>query len=223
MLRLQKDGYTGVVFTFDIRKNSIFDVDKLQSIITSEEKCMLAEQMGIDVLVEYPFDDAFASMEPEAFVTDILVKRLHAGYVVVGTDYGFGKKKRGNVELLRKMAGEYGYQVIVIEKKKIHDVIVSSTYIRMLISEGKMEEAETIPWQTLFSVRSCSAWQRAWQDDPGSDGKSASKAWKNLSGDGCLCIKDTSGGRQGLLWDYEYRRQSDGEYRSQGNDRDAYL
>ena len=122
VLRLQRDGYTGVVFTFDIRKNSIFDVDKLQSIITSEEKCMLAEQMGIDVLVEYPFDDAFASMEPEAFVTDILVKRLHAGYVVVGTDYGFGKKKRGNVELLRKMAGEYGYQVIVIEKKKIHDV-----------------------------------------------------------------------------------------------------
>lgn len=93
VLRLQKDGYTGVVFTFDIRKNSIFDVDKLQSIITSEEKCMLAEQMGIDVLVEYPFDDAFASMEPEAFVTDILVKRLHAGYVVVGTDYGFGKKE----------------------------------------------------------------------------------------------------------------------------------
>ena len=91
VLRLQRDGYTGVVFTFDIRKNSIFDVDKLQSIITSEEKCMLAEQMGIDVLVEYPFDDAFASMEPEAFVTDILVKRLHAGYVVVGTDYGFGK------------------------------------------------------------------------------------------------------------------------------------
>ena len=204
VLRLQKDGYTGVVFTFDIRKNSIFDVDKLQSIITSEEKCMLAEQMGIDVLVEYPFDDAFASMEPEAFVTDILVKRLHAGYVVVGTDYGFGKKKRGNVELLRKMAGEYGYQVIVIEKKKIHDV-------------------RNLPWQTLFSVRSCSAWQRAWQDDSGSDGKSASKAWENLSGDGCLCIKDTSGGRQGLLWDYEYRRQSDGEYRSQGNDRDAYL
>lgn len=150
VLRLQKDGYTGVVFTFDIRKNSIFDVDKLQSIITSEEKCMLAEQMGIDVLVEYPFDDAFASMEPEAFVTDILVKRLHAGYVVVGTDYGFGKKKRGNVELLRKMAGEYGYQVIVIEKKKIHDVIVSSTYIRMLISEGKMEEAETFLGRPYF-------------------------------------------------------------------------
>ena len=83
--------------------------------------------------------------------------------------------------------------------------------------------SRTLPWQTLFSVRSCSAWQRAWQDDPGSDGKSASKAWENLSGDGCLCIKDTSGGRQGLLWDYEYRRQSDGEYRSQGNDRDAYL
>lgn len=38
------------------------------------------------------------------------------------------------------MAGEYGYQVIVIEKKKIHDVIVSSTYIRMLISEEKWKK-----------------------------------------------------------------------------------
>ena len=41
VLRLQRDGYTGVVFTFDIRKNSIFDVDKLQSIITSEENVCL--------------------------------------------------------------------------------------------------------------------------------------------------------------------------------------
>lgn len=79
-------------------------------------------------------------MEPEAFVKDILVDRLHAKYVVVGTDFGFGRKKRGNVKLLQELENRYGYQVLVLEKKKIDDKIVSSTYIRELVKNGNMED-----------------------------------------------------------------------------------
>ncbi len=140
VLRLQKDGYTGVIFTFDIRENSVFQVSNMKNIMTSDEKYEFTKNLGVDIFIEYPFDDEFASMEPEAFVKDILVDRLHAKYVVVGTDFGFGRKKRGNVKLLQELESQYGYQVLVLEKKKIDDKIVSSTYIRELVKNGKMED-----------------------------------------------------------------------------------
>ncbi len=140
VLRLQKDGYTGVIFTFDIRENSVFQVSNMKNIMTSDEKYEFTKNLGVDIFIEYPFDDEFASMEPEAFIKDILVDRLHAKYVVVGTDFGFGRNKRGNVKLLQELENRYGYQVLVLEKKKIDDKIVSSTYIRELVKNGKMED-----------------------------------------------------------------------------------
>lgn len=140
VLRLQKDGYTGVIFTFDIRENAVFQVSNMKNIMTSDEKYEFTKNLGVDIFIEYPFDDEFASMEPETFVKDILVDRLHAKYVVVGTDFGFGRNKRGNVKLLQELENRYGYQVLVLEKKKIDDKIVSSTYIRELVKNGKMED-----------------------------------------------------------------------------------
>ncbi len=59
VLRLQKDGYTGVVFTFDIRENSVFQVSNMKNIMTSDEKYEFTKNLGIDIFIEYPFDDEF--------------------------------------------------------------------------------------------------------------------------------------------------------------------
>lgn len=139
VLKLQRQGYMGVVFTFDMRDNHVFDVSNMKTIYTSDEKAQVVSDTGIDVLVEYPFDDAFAATEPKAFIRDILVDMMRAEYVVVGSDYRFGRDRKGDVDTLIKYSDEYGYKVIVIDKLAQNDEVVSSTVIRKNISEGNVK------------------------------------------------------------------------------------
>ncbi len=153
--KLQERGYTGTIFTFDMKKNSVFDVESMHSIISSGEKKELAESFGMDILVEYPFDDEFAGYEPRKFIKDILKDMLHVKYVIAGEDFRFGKNRSGDINLLRAYEKEYGYEVIAIEKKKIGEVTVSSSYIRNLIAEGKMRETAYFlgrPYQVMGTV-----------------------------------------------------------------------
>jgi riboflavin kinase/FMN adenylyltransferase len=140
VLKLQKQGYTGVMFTLLIKENSVFDINKISNIYTSEEKKDIVAGLGLDVMVEYPFDDSFAHMDGETFVRKILVEMLHVKYIVVGTDYRFGYRRQGDVELLKALSEKYNYEVIAVEKEEYCNIIVSSTYIRNLISQGHMEK-----------------------------------------------------------------------------------
>ncbi len=141
VMSLQNKGYTGVIFTFDMKRNSVFNVDNMQNIISSDEKRELAEKLGLNVLVEYPFDDEFAGMEPEEFVRDILAVMLHAKFIIVGEDYRFGRNRAGDINFLKKFEEKYGYSVISVDKKKIGDITVSSSYIRSLINVGNVSDA----------------------------------------------------------------------------------
>lgn len=149
VLELQKQGYTGVLFTFDMKENSVFDVESMKTIYTSGEKSRVCEDTGIDMMIEYPFDDSFAHMEPEAFVRDVLSGMLCAAYIVVGADFRFGRDRSGDVDTLKKYAAQYGYEVCVVEKLAIAGALpagaeikphtVSSTAIRGLIAKGAVE------------------------------------------------------------------------------------
>jgi riboflavin kinase/FMN adenylyltransferase len=139
VLELQRQGLTGVIFTFKLMPNHVFDILDMKHIYTSEEKRALVCQMGIEKLVEYPFDDEFAAMSPESFIKNILVDMLDAKYIIVGEDYHFGKNRKGDVGLLLDMSSRYGYQVIVKKKKTVGEQIISSTLIRNRISAGDMQ------------------------------------------------------------------------------------
>lgn len=71
--------------------------------IYESERRNLCENYGLDVEVEYPFTTELMNMEPDDFIKDILVDKLKAKVLVVGTDYCFGKNRSGNVEFLIKM------------------------------------------------------------------------------------------------------------------------
>ena len=80
---------------------------------------MFLEKQGVDVEIEYPFTEDFMNMEPEAFIEEILIGRLHAKYVVVGTDYHFGKGRMGNAQMLLERGPEYGFETTIVEKSGI--------------------------------------------------------------------------------------------------------
>lgn len=128
-----------VVFTFDGLPESIVPKDKQRFLTLSYEREKIFEELGVEVLIEYPFTDSFMHMEPEVFIDEILVHRLKARVVVVGDDYRFGNRRRGDVNMLVNMAPVYGYEAIVIKKERFEDREISSTYVREELAVGHME------------------------------------------------------------------------------------
>ncbi len=128
------------VFTFDPPPEVLFGKSDGKELMTREEKRSLFEQMGVEILVEFPLNRESAGMEAEAFVREILCDRLHCKYLAAGKDVSFGRGGLGNEELLRRLAPEYGFEVKTIDKVSLHGREVSSTYIRQLVKEGRMEE-----------------------------------------------------------------------------------
>lgn len=134
-------GIKAVVFTFDVPPSVKLTGKGLDTLVTNEERSRMLSEKGIDYLVECPFVPEILSMEPELFIEDILVRRLKAKYIVVGTDCGFGHKRRGNYQLLQELASTYGYEVEVVDKVQYEDRDISSTYVREEIAKGNIELA----------------------------------------------------------------------------------
>ena len=139
VLEKKRKGYESVVFTFSLHPMSLFSEKEVNLICTEEEKINLLESLGIDTLISYPFTKETAQTEPEDFIKNILVEQLDAKVIVVGNDYRFGKNRRGDVDLLKEYAKIYDYEVVVFEKLKIQDQMVSSTLIRQSIEQGDMK------------------------------------------------------------------------------------
>lgn len=144
ILKEKEKGYTSVVFTFSLHPMSLFSDKELELIDTEEEKVEKLRGLGVDVLISYPFTRETANTEPEEFVRKILVEQLDAKVIVVGSDYRFGKHRKGDVDLLRRLSVEYGYELVVYDKLQVENYTVSSTLIRNELIAGHMEFVEEL-------------------------------------------------------------------------------
>ena len=144
IMEQKKVGFTAVMFSFMYHPGNLFSDKEINLIYTEEEKRYLLEQSDLDVLISYPFTEKTASMEPEAFIKEVLVEKLDVKKVVVGSDFCFGHNRKGNVDLLRIMSEVYDYELIVFDKLKINEQIIGSSYIRSLIAEGNIDEANDL-------------------------------------------------------------------------------
>jgi riboflavin kinase / FMN adenylyltransferase len=144
ILEQKRKGYQAVMFTFMFHPNNLFSDKEIDTIYTEDEKRYLLEQSGLDVLVSYPFTEETASMEPENFIKDVLIDKLDAKMIVVGSDFCFGHNRKGNVSMLQEMSVIYGYELIIFDKIKLDEQVISSSYIRNEILAGNMEKANSM-------------------------------------------------------------------------------
>lgn len=134
-------GTTSVVVAF---------VSDRQTILTGEERRLLLDKMGVDVLLECPLNEQIRHMKADQFVRQILVGALQASFVVVGEDYRFGYERKGTPELLAKYGPKYGYDTEIVPKEMDGSRKISSTFIREELKKGNMQKISDLLGTDFF-------------------------------------------------------------------------
>lgn len=147
--RADADGLATVVVTFDRHPASVVRPDSAPKLLCDlDQKLELLASAGVDRTVVVRFDEDRANETAEDFVTSVLVDGLDARLVVVGEDFHFGHGRKGNVALLKEMGGTAGFAVdgvaLASGPGSGPAEPVSSTRVRMLVSEGRVEEAAVL-------------------------------------------------------------------------------
>ena len=132
------DGLATVVLTFDRHPAAVVRPESAPKLLTDlDQKLEVLASTGVDHTVVLHFDEARSQEEPDDFVREVLVEALRARVVVVGEDFHFGRRRRGNVELLRDMGGSLGFEVAHVPLL----AGISSTAIRRLLEAGDVAAA----------------------------------------------------------------------------------
>ncbi len=135
---------TSMAVTFEPHPMKVLAPEREIRILTTlEEKVKLIGEMGINVLLCINFNKEFANLLPDDFIKDVLVKKINVKEIIVGTNYAFGKNKKGTVELLRRRGEKYGFRVKAVRNVRIDGNIVSSSSIRSLLLKGAVYETST--------------------------------------------------------------------------------
>jgi len=138
------DGRNIVALTFDPHPTTVFAPDRAPTMLTTlADRVELLKIHNADQVAVMKFNEKFAAMSPEDFVQTVLVNQLHASTVIVGKNFTYGHKAAGNVDTLIKSGLTHNFTVDVQELKADEEVI-SSSRIRALVIEGKVEKAREL-------------------------------------------------------------------------------
>lgn len=126
----KRENKISIVYTFHTHPKLVFSEDKIELLTTNEEKEKIIENLGVDILVFENFNKTFANMSPEKFVKEILIGKLKATKIVMGSNSTFGKNSKGNIETMRELTNKYNIELVEVELLKECGRVVSSTNIR---------------------------------------------------------------------------------------------
>ena len=133
-------GLPSVAITFDRHPREILTPGAEPRLLTTvERKAGLIAATGIDDLLVLPFTREFSTWPPERFMTDVLREGLRADHCVMGANFTFGHRARGNVELLIAEGAAYGWSAERVELQDLDGRIVSSSSIRDALAAGDLE------------------------------------------------------------------------------------
>ena len=135
-------GATALVMMFDPHPTRVVRPDKAPPLLmTLRQKLEVISAVGLQGAVIVRFTPELSYWDGERFVSDILVDWLNVAEVWVGANFLFGHDRGGNFSLLRSLGGRFGFKAEKIDPVRYKDFVVSSTRIRRLVSEGRVDEA----------------------------------------------------------------------------------
>jgi riboflavin kinase / FMN adenylyltransferase len=133
---------TPVVVTFDPHPEKILRPETAPHLLTAtRHKIALIRDLGVEHLLIITFDKQFAATEPEDFVQQLVKHSKPLREICVGHEWSFGKNRRGNLELLKKLGAQFDFNVVGIPPVTVNGELVSSTAIRQAIEVGDLRKA----------------------------------------------------------------------------------
>ena len=134
-------GYPSTVLTFEPHPLKILAPERARLLILSyEDKMALLESLGVDIVVAQQFDREFANIAADEFVRRFLVDRLKIKKLWVGRDLRFGQGRKGGTDTLLRLAPGGGFEVGVLDPILLDGIRISSSRIRQLVEEGRVDE-----------------------------------------------------------------------------------
>lgn len=140
--RAGERGLHSVLVTFDRHPLTVVRPEAAPGLLTTpDEKKEILSQSGLDYVAFLPFTRALSQYGPEEFVDRVLRKRFRVAELVIGYDHGFGRGRKGDIDLLRLLGRDLGFAVDVVPAVVSGGSPVSSTRIRTALAEGAVERA----------------------------------------------------------------------------------
>jgi riboflavin kinase/FMN adenylyltransferase len=140
--RAGERGGTPAAMTFDPHPPRVLRPDKAPPLLmTKAQKIEALGRSGMQGVAVVRFTEALSQWDPETFVRTVLVEWLHVVEVWVGANFLFGHDRAGNFSVLRSLGARHGFRAEKIDPVRYKDFVVSSTRVRRLLAEGRVDEA----------------------------------------------------------------------------------
>ena len=139
----QSDNLKSAIMTFIPHPKIYFKkTDGNFNIITNSDKKNFLKSLGVENYIEYKFNKTLSNLDAVDFIEKILVEQLRVKKIIVGKDFRFGKNRKGDTSLLKKLSSKHSYKLSIIGhvKNKKTNLKFSSSIIRKNINEGSFEK-----------------------------------------------------------------------------------
>jgi riboflavin kinase/FMN adenylyltransferase len=141
----RRRGLQSCVLTFEPHPREFFAGQSAPTRLTSlREKLELLAAHGVERAHVQRFDSSFASLAPQAFVEQVLSRRLRARWLLIGEDFRFGAKRAGDLPLLAELGRRHGFEVEILTAVTRSGARVSSSAVRAALAAGNLEAAEEL-------------------------------------------------------------------------------
>jgi len=145
VVRSRQHKGTSIAITFDPHPLKVVRPETgIKLISTFEQKKEMISMAGLDILLVINFTHEFANTSAQDFVDTILMDRIGVEELVIGYDYAFGKGRQGDIDFLQAQGRLKGFDVSVVPPFSIDNMLVSSTKIRELVTQGCMEDVKKL-------------------------------------------------------------------------------
>ena len=149
--RAGERGGTPAAMTFDPHPSRVLRPDKAPPLLmTKAQKLEALGRAGMQGVAVLRFTRELSSWDPEQFVRTVLVEWLRVAEVWVGANFLFGHDRAGTFTVLRSLGARHGFRAEKIDPVRYKDFVVSSTRIRRLVSEGRVDEAAALLGHHFF-------------------------------------------------------------------------
>src|SRR3984957_28136 len=138
----REEGWKSAVLTFDPHPAKLVTPASAPPLLTTVgARARIILEQGIDEIMILPFTPEVAALSPEDFVRQILVDKLKARAVLVGTNFHFGKRAAGDAGVLEELGGRFSFEAEIVQPVVWRGRVISSTEIRRSVEAGDVSAA----------------------------------------------------------------------------------